>query len=82
MKINYNHIRDTYQIGCLLIVPPTTALCVYSHTNNHIDPSQRIRQDIGYATIGILVGFTYPISFPTAAIYTILDIRKNAHPTK
>ena len=83
MKINYKQLKDMYQISCIIFIPATISVSIWSQPIDYIkchdkiiNPFKPLIKHIGYATIGFMIGATYPISFPIAAIYTINDIKK------
>jgi len=81
MKINFTELKQMYQIGCIFAVPVTTCQVFelqpsLSYEERKINRHKVFIHNIGYGTIGVILGVSYPIAFPIAAIYTIVDINE------
>lgn len=79
MKINFTELKKMYLMGCIFTLPVTTCMVFdsqpsLSYEEIKINRHKAIMHNIGYGTIGFIFGASYPISFPIAAIYTIVDI--------
>jgi hypothetical protein len=81
MKINYNDLKIFYAIGACFAIPISTIIVLDSRPIKKYDlnssPKKLAIQSIGYTTIGLLFGVTYPISFPIAAILVVMDDDKD-----
>jgi hypothetical protein len=72
-------MKNFYAIGAGIAIPLSTIAAFDSkpyHSYDEIQNLSPIKKGvsfIGYLTIGIFLGAIYPISFPLAAILTVMD---------
>jgi hypothetical protein len=83
--MSLKHLTSTYIDLLPFAVIPTTILgfqigYTYSRRWNNFEhtffnPHRKFTCIIGFTSIGILTGITYPISFPILALYTFFRIK-------
>ena len=64
-----------------IVVPSTTVLGILTGMIAHSDPKRPMdgfTNIIGYSTIGIITGFTFPISFPLISAYVLIKNKQNS----
>jgi hypothetical protein len=79
--MSFKYLTSSYFQLLPFAVIPTTVLGFeigYSYSrrwNNLYNPHIKFTCIMGFTSIGILTGITYPISFPILALYTFFKIK-------
>jgi hypothetical protein len=77
----FNTIKMIYKSGLVVALPITTFIGIVEAPDFYKAPNKNgspgARSIYGYAAIGFLTGFTYPVTFPITAIWVISTIRRD-----